>query len=155
MEIKDRKEYFKQWHREFRQRHRTQGLCISCNQKVNGGHSRCLEHQVKQNSIDRRSYQNHKKQGLCTQCGNNSIQGETRCGLCLYKEAIRSHNYYQQNRETHIESVKRCHENYLNNRRCYNCGTPLIEDEDKFCCNCKIRWHMPSIRGVLKYETAN
>ena len=155
MPYKDRKEYVRQWHIEYRRRHREQGLCISCNQEVTSGHIRCLEHEIKQNLIDRRSYQNHKEQGLCPSCGGKSIQGESGCGICLNKERIRSRKYYQQNRELHNERVRKCHQFYLDNGGCFNCGAPLIEGESKYCFACMAKWHTSIIKGVLKYEIAD
>lgn len=94
----EHKDYFREWH----QRHKQQGLCIDCNEKVAIGHTRCARHLSLVVQRNRKLYQRR---------------------VCVGK--------------------------------CYRCGAPLLDGEDKYCIGCIIEsgGRLPIVK-VVKYASA-
>lgn len=133
--------------RETRNFYRENGLCTVCGkEKVFGDEKRCPEcrakctnrikltsEQIKRyytqhNEYQKSLYEQRKEQGICTRCGKRkAIVGKTQCGICLQKEAERK-------RRKSYDKVN-IREYRLNNRLCFNCGSPL-DSNKKICLKC-------------------
>lgn len=98
---------------------------------------------------------NHKKLGLCHDCNRPVSFGAIRCEVHLHNQNIMFRRSWEKNHKIYNNRRKIKRQSYLEERRCRDCGAPLIEDEVKLCVSCKTSSHLPMIKGVLKYETNN
>ena len=153
---KDRaREYGREYLRKWRKWHKEQGLCQDCNKEAIEGHSHCLRHLLQRNLDSQKHFEKYRKQQLCYRCGMKATPGYAFCANCSYKDNFRERKYRQENREFLSPCGRKVKQKRLKEGRCYKCGAPLMEDESKYCFACTCNYNTSTMKGVLKYETAD
>ena len=107
-----------------------------------------LKDKEKRREYDRRRYRKRKQKGLCRRCGKPAVPRYTLCAWCSYKGEIDAKDYRARNRGRAIEKNREIRKKRLEENRCYRCGTPLMEEENKYCINCSmnIQRQYPGVR---------
>lgn len=86
----------------------------------------------------RERYYAFRQKGLCVKCGKPAVLGETFCASCNYKNRLSCLAYYSRNRKQEAERRRIQSARYLTEGKCYHCGAPLMEGENKYCINCSM-----------------
>ena len=93
---------------------------------------------MNKNAYMKQLRQRREELGLCRECGEKVSYGSTRCAVCLLKDMLRKRRWRQAHPNYEREHSKQVRCGREENNQCIRCGAPLIEDECRYCMNCKI-----------------
>lgn len=115
----------------YRQRRVALGLCRDCNNVALPDHIYCEYHLKIKNEYERTRYAIRRKQSKCPRCGCYIAGGLYLCSKCLNK----------RNWEERRKYAKKERQRRIEQRRCPQCGRPLIDEEitGKRCYTCLSR----------------
>ncbi len=103
--------------------------------------------EYRQKIYDRRN--KRVESGLCRYCLEKAVPGFQFCLKHIYLHRASIKRFHLNHRESEI---KRVHERRLRlkaERKCINCGMPLIEDEGVKCTNCAMTGNGLLARGGI------
>lgn len=128
-------EYRKAW----RKKRTKEGYCYSCGNLSAPERNLCPQCLAKRRYKNKLHYYKYKALGLCIDCWKHPVFVGNLCGLCRHKRNVKKREHYLLNREAILADLNYRKQEYLLNNRCYRCGSPLIEDEIKYCFACLAR----------------
>ena len=83
-------------------------------------------------------------------CGRLVLSHSIFCVYHYYQDKQEKHDAIPRHAVKRKEYLRLRYERLKRERKCVSCCVPIIEGEGAMCINCR-----SSIKGVLKYETAN
>lgn len=84
-----------------------------------------------------------RERGLCRDCNNSVVVGCIYCANCLLKASQRGRRKRRDPAWVASKAVelKRRSEQWAREGKCYRCGLPLRDDEDRYCIACTTMRH--------------